>query len=163
MTTRFSYSFSLTQPKPKVHAYDYTEFLLTLPLHWKQIPNAEEGQFNFRSDELNATITVSCDFYAIPDDKQLRFAEKNLESRLAALERVASSAVVIQRTIKPHSGGAGLELSFVADVPGEYVYLYLGYVTSRKVLNFTLVCPPGWDAAAALFNELVPDFRPLLP
>ncbi|MET0349869.1 MAG: hypothetical protein ABW067_08785, partial [Rhizobacter sp.] len=70
---------------------------------------------------------------------------------------------VFQRTIRPHSSGDGLELSLAVNVPGECVYLFLGYVTSRKILNFGLVCRPGPEAAAALFNELVPNFRPLLP
>ncbi len=70
---------------------------------------------------------------------------------------------VAQRSIKPHSGGIGLEMSLAAEVPAEHVYIYLGYVTSRKILNFTLVCKPGKEAAAALFNEIVQDFRPRLP
>jgi hypothetical protein len=70
---------------------------------------------------------------------------------------------VLQKSIKPHSGGIGLELSFAAEVPNEHVNIYLGYVTSRKILNFTLVCQPGKEAAAALFNQLVPNFRPRLP
>lgn len=167
MTKLFSYSFALTPPappKPKLHDYDYSEFLLRLPLHWKQLPIAEDNTLNFHSDEVGAGITISADFYDIPTSKAQLLAEKSLSSRLDGLEQLAPGRVqVLQRSIKPHSEGVGLELSFAAEVPGEHVYIYLGYVTSRKILNFTLVCQPGKEAAAALFNEMVPNFRPRLP
>ena len=57
----------------------------------------------------------------------------------------------------------GLEMSFASEVEGEHVHLYLGYVTSRKLLNFSMVCQPGKHAAAELFNATVPGFRPRLP
>lgn len=163
MANIFSYSFSLTPPKPKLHEYAYGEFELSLPLHWKQIPNSEQYTVNFHSDELNAGITISADFYAIPEDKALLLAEKNVASRIEALEKTSAKLEVFHKTIKPHSGGVGLEMSLAAEVPGEYVYIYLGYVTSRKILNFTLVCKPNRQAASELFNEIVPNFRPLLP
>lgn len=167
MSKVFSYSFSLTPPappKPALHEYRYSEFLLALSPQWKQVPTADDNTVNFQSSELGAGITVSTDFYEIPDANAHALAEKNLSSRLEALERLAPGRVaVLQRTIKPHSGGIGLELAFAAEVPGEHVYLYLGYVTSRKILNFTLVCKPGKEAAAALYNQLVSSFRPRLP
>jgi hypothetical protein len=46
MSKLFSYSFSLTPPappKPKLHEYEYSEFLLALPPHWKQVPTAEDN------------------------------------------------------------------------------------------------------------------------
>ena len=167
MTKLFSYSFSLTPPvppKPKLHEYAYNEFLLALPLNWKQIPTTTDATLNFHSSELGAGITISADFYDIPESKAAALADQCLSSRLNAIEQLTPGRVqVLQRSVKPHSGGIGLELSFAAEVPGEHVYLYLGYVTSRKILNFTLVCKPGKEAAAALFNEIVVNFRPRLP
>ncbi|MGM9485868.1 hypothetical protein [Ideonella sp. YS5] len=167
MSKLFSFSFSLTPPatpKPKLHEYGYSEFFLALPAQWTQVPTAEDNTVNFHSAEQGAGITVSADFYEIPDAKAHALAEMNLSSRLEALEQATPSRVVVwQRSIKPHSGGAGLELSFAAEVPGEHIYIYLGYVTSRKILNFTLVCKPGKEAAAALFSQLVPNFQPRLP
>ena len=164
MSNLFSYSFSLSPPKVPLHEYAYSEFVLSLAADWKQIPNAEENTINFHSEAQSAGITVSADFYEIPEAKAQALAEKCLSSRLEALEKLTPGRVqTLQRTIKPHSGGVGLELSFVAEVPGEHVYIYLGYVTSRKILNFTLVCKPGKEAAAALFNELVRNVRPRLP
>ena len=167
MTKLFSYSFSLTPPAPpvpKLHEYAYSEFALSLPSHWRQVPTTTDNALNFHSQELSASITISADFYEIPEPKAQAIADHCLSSRLNALELVTPGRVqVVQRTVKPHSGGVGLELSLVAEVPGEHVYLYLGYVTPRKVLNFTLVCPPGGQAAAKLYNETVPNFRPRLP
>ena len=54
-------------------------------------------------------------------------------------------------------------LALAAEVEGGAVDLYLGYVTSRKILNFSMICPPGSHEAAALFNATVPGFRPRLP
>ena len=163
----FSYSFSLTPPalpKPMLVEYEYSEFLLALPSHWKQVPTVEDNTLSFYSAELGAGITISADIYEIPEGKAQALAEKNISSRLEALDRLTPGRVqTLQRSIKPHSGGIGLELSFAAEVLGEHVYIYLGYVTSRKILNFTLVCKPGKEAAAALFNETVPNFQPRLP
>jgi hypothetical protein len=167
MTKLFSYSISLTPPappKPELQEYAYSEFMLALPLHWKQLPTSTDNTFNFQSELIGAGITVSVDFYDIPESKAQAFAEKNLSSRLEALEQITPGQVqVLLRSIKPHSGGVGLELGFVAEVPNEHVYMYLGYVTSRKILNFTLVCRPGKEAAAALFNEIVPHFQLRFP
>lgn len=167
MTKLFSYSFSLTPPappKPALHEYAYNEFLLSLPLQWRQVPNPDDYLLNFQCDELGAAITISADFYEIPDAKAQALAEKIMTSRLDALNQLTPGQVqVLQQSIKPHSGGVGLELSFVAEVPDKHVYIYLGYVTSRKILNFTLVCRPGKEAAAALFNSLVVNFRPRFP
>jgi hypothetical protein len=91
-------------------------------------------------------------------------AEKCLASRAEALEKAGPGRVaLIQRSIKPHSGGVGLEMSLVAEIPGECVYLYLGYVTSRKVFNFTLVTPPNQVAAFGLYNKTMGNIRVQLP
>ncbi len=176
MPVLFSYSFSaapVASPapsvpaKPKLHAYDYGEFLLALSSDWTQIPTAERNTLNFNAPALSANIVVSLDFYDIPETKAQAVAEQNLAARLEAIEHVAPGRVqLLHRNIKPHSGGRGLELSLAAEIPGQHVYVYLGYVTSRKILNFTFVCRPGKSgrrAAAALFNEIVPNFRPQLP
>jgi hypothetical protein len=167
MSKLFNYSFSLTPPappKPRLHEYAYSEFAIFLSDQWRQTPSSQDNTFLFHSEELSASITISGDFYVIPEHKAQLMADKNLDSRQEGLEQLAPGRVVVrQRTIKPHSTGVGLELSFIAEVADDYIYMYLGYVTSRKILNFTLVCPPGGQAAAALYNELVGNFRARLP
>lgn len=160
----FSYSFSLTPAKPTLHEYQYNEFLLALAPHWKQIFTTEDSTLNFYSAELGAGITVSADFYDIPSEKALAIAEKSLSARLEAFEQLAPGQVrVLQQSVKPHSGGIGLEICLAIEVPNEHVTCYLGYITARKILNFTLVCKPGQEAAIQLFNEIAPNFRPRLP
>lgn len=153
---KFNYSFSLTSPTPpeeKLHPYDYNEFSLSLPGDWRQVPNAEERTFNWHSERDQAGITISADFYEVPEEKWNAVAEMNLESRHRALESISGGPVnVIARSIRPYSGGGGLELSYVAETP-ETMYLYLGYVTSRKVFNFTLTSAAGKAAACTLYNE----------
>jgi hypothetical protein len=167
MDMKVNYSFSFTQPappKPKLAEFSYSEFLLDLPSHWKQIPTPQDNSFQFSSDKDEASITVSADFYAIPDEKAALLADQCLSSRHNALEAQFPGQVeVLRRTVHPHSGGIGLELLYAADIPGRHTYFYLGYVTNRKILNFTLVCKPGREAAATLFNAILQNFRPKLP
>jgi hypothetical protein len=169
MTKILSYSFSLTPPpKPRqeeqLHEYSYSEFRLALGSEWRLVPTATEDSISFHSESAGAGITVSADLYDIPDAKAQAMAAKNIASRIEGLEAMNPGQVnVLRQSIEPHSGGVGLELTLAAELPGKYVYLFLGYVTSRKVLNFTMVCRPDRPAAAALFNKTIENFRPKLP
>lgn len=165
--TILKYSFSLTPPPPQPparHNHDYSEFWLDLAHKWRQLPTDEDNTLNFESTEDGAALIVSVEFLAIPDDKVQLFAEKVISSGTNAIQAACNGAAqVLQQSIKPHSSGIGLEVSYIAETDNDHVYLYLGYVTSRKVLNFSMVCQPGRQAAAALFNATVPGFRPRLP
>jgi len=162
--TLYKYSFSLTPAPEARHEYAYSEFMLELAARWRQVPVQDDDTLNFVSDEDGAAIIISADFYEIPDDKAQAIAEKCVASRIEALQSASSGTVqVLQQAIKPHSGGTGLEMSFIAEAEGEHVQLYLGYVTSRKILNFAMVCKPDRREAIALFNATVPGFRPRLP
>jgi hypothetical protein len=148
----------------KLIEYAYNEFLLELPEHWKQHPSEDANAFNWHSETERASITLSADFYQVPDSKAHALAEFCLEGRHDAMEALAAGQVtVLHRNIKPHSGGIGLEFSYAAQIP-EHTYIYLGYVTSRKVFNFGLTCGPDRSAAADLFNQIVgKGLRVLLP
>ncbi|HEY8879052.1 MAG TPA: hypothetical protein VIN03_15900 [Roseateles sp.] len=163
--TLLKYSFSLTPPPPPPrHEYAYSEFLLELEHKWRQLPTDEDNALHFQSDVDGAAIIVSADFYDMPDSKARLFAEKCISSRLDAIRSASAAPVqVLHESIEPHSGGVGLEMSFAAQAQGELVHLYLGYVTSRKILNFSMICQPDRHAAVALFNATVPGFRPRLP
>ena len=54
-------------------------------------------------------------------------------------------------------------MQYAAELPGQQSYLYMGYVSSRKVFNFTLDCEPDRDAAASLFNKIMANFRVMIP
>ncbi|MGQ3050884.1 MAG: hypothetical protein ACT6S0_03780 [Roseateles sp.] len=162
-----SYSFSLTAPRPQPaqwQSHAYSEFLLDLAPKWRQVATDDDNTLNFQSDEDGAVIIISVDFFDIPEDRAQALAEQCVDSRIEAI-RAASEAPlqVLLRDIKPRTGGGGLEMSFAAHAEGEHVHLYLGYVTARKVLNFSMVCQPGRHEAAVLFNATVPGFRPRLP
>lgn len=166
--TLLKYSFSLTPPPPPApqakHRYSYTEFLLDLLPRWRRLPTAGDDTLTFQSDDDGAALIISADFFDIPEDQAQAVAEKNLQSRLAVLEAAGPGRLqVLQQSINPHSGGVGLELTFAAEVEGGHVHLFLGYVTSRKILNFSMVCQSGRHEAAALFNATVTGFRPRLP
>jgi len=165
--TILKYSFPLTPPAqqpPVKHTYDGSEFLLDLLPKWRQVPTDEDRALNFQSDEDGAVIIISADFFDIPADQAQGIAEQCISSRIEAIQVASAKPVqVLKQSIKPHTGGVGLEMSFASEVEGEHVHLYLGYVTSRKILNFSMVCQPGKQEAVALFNATVPGFRPRLP
>ena len=157
---KVSYSFSLSPPAPpkpaeQLYPYEYNEFLLSLPEDWKQFPTPEERTFNWYSEKIQAGITVSADFFEVPEAKWSAFAQVNLDSRNQAFEKLTQGpATVVNRSVRPYSGGGGLELSYVAH-DSRTTYLYLGYVTSRKIFNFTLTCGPDRIAAVDLYNKIM--------
>jgi hypothetical protein len=159
---KFSYSFSIPSATPlppveKLYPFDYNEFTLSLTEDWRLIPTVEERTFNWYSEKEKAGITVSADFYEVPENKWAAFAEVNLNSRHKAFEGIADEALtVINRSIAPYSGGGGLELSYVAH-DAKTTYLYLGYVTSRKIFNFTLTYGTDRMAAIALYNKTMQE------
>lgn len=162
---KFSYSFSLPQKQPVEQVYEYSnsEFLLDLPAHWKEAPSTTDNTVNFTSNTHEAALIVSADFFEIPDSKAHLLADKCLSSRIDALEQLSPGQVnVLRRTITPHSGGVGLELSLAVETP-QHIHIYLGYVTSRKILNLTLIAKPDRHAAAELFNKIVACYKPKLP
>lgn len=168
---KISYTFNLTPPAPaqskpaeKLVEYSYSEFWLDLLPHWRQIPNPSDNTLTFVSDLDGSSIIVSADFYEIPEDKAVAIAQKCMQSRLEAHESQHPGQVeVLTQSIKPHSSGTALEMSFGADLARKHIAMYLGYVTSRKVLNFLMICEADRQPAALLFNQTIQNFRPKLP
>ncbi len=170
-TMTIDYAFPLPQAvtdnaaaPPPLTDYAYTEFVLSLPANWSQITTPQANSFNWFSEQVGASITISVDFYEVHDAMAVALAEKNLAAREDGLQRSAPKPVtVIERSIKPHSGGVGQEMIFAAEVKGECFYLYMGYVTPRKIFNFTLVSQAEQAQAFALFNALMGSLRVNLP
>ena len=159
---KISYSFKLGQPpqppaRPaeKIVEYSYNEFLLNLPDHWRQVRAPENNTLCWASEAANAAITVSFDFYAVPDEKAMDVAQFCVQQRRQALEKAAPGQVPpLRESVKPYSGGGALELAYAAQIPGS-TYMYLGYVSARKIFNFTLTSGADKLAAAELFNRIV--------
>ena len=147
----------------KIISHSYNEFVLDLPEHWKGVPANEPDTLSFRSDLEQAVITVSAEFYVIPADKMEAIAAHCADSRLKNLHEMRGEVNVLSRIIKPVATGEGLEVVFGAEVPGERIFLYVGYVTSHKVFNFTLACLPERNAAAALFDKVIPGLQVKMP
>lgn len=167
----YQYSVSLTAPPApqpqQSQSRAYSEFLLDLAPKWREVPTDEEDTLTFQSDDDGAVIIIAVDFFDIPDDQAQALAEQCVDSRIEAIRAASQAPVqVLLRDVRPRTGGPGLEMlemSFAAHAEGEPVHLYLGYVTARKILSFSMVCQPGRLEAAALFNATVPGFRPRLP
>jgi hypothetical protein len=162
MKINYSFSLSTAAPAPekapeKLVEYSYNEFFLDLPEHWRQIPTQEERTLNWHSAVENASVTISADFYEVPEEKASKFADVCVNGRHEAMESLAPGKVtVLQRSIRPYSGGGALEIAYAAQIPG-HTYLYLGYVSARKVFNFGLTCGPDKFAAADLYNKFMKE------
>lgn len=156
------YSFTYSQPYPgtpkaaeKLVDYPYSEFLVRLPEHWRQIPTSEDTQFNWRSETEKAEITISAHLAQVPEAKFQKGAEVALAARHHSMEELSNGRVeVLVQNIKPHSQGGALEITYAAQIP-DHTHMYLGYVTSRKLFNFGLTCGPDKFAAADLFNKFM--------
>lgn len=163
---RYRYSVSLNPPREPVatQGHVYSEFTLDLPPRWQAQPVSEDNTLAFHDGDADAALVVAVDFIDTPAEQLQALAEHALARRIAAMGAAGTAPVqVLQQQIRPHTSGAALELSFIAESPGEHLQLYLGYVTPRKLMHFGLLCPPDRADAVALFNATVPHFKPRLP
>ena len=163
----YRYSVSLTPPPsdPVTRRDDvYSEFVLDLPPAWQPQPAGEDNAVAFFEAAAGASLVASVDFIEGGVGDLQALGEEVIARRLAALAVATPGAWhTLQQQLRPHRSGAGLELSFAAELPGEQVALYLRYATPRKLLHFLMLCGPDRPAAVALFNATVPHFRPRLP
>lgn len=171
---KINYSFKMNPPAPapalaqrpkeRLAEYSYNEFWIDLPEHWRQVPVSHDRTVQFYSDVEGASITISVDFYEVSDEKVVRVAEKLLETHTETISTISDGkGSVLKRSIKPHSGGVGLEASIAADLENGSIFVYLGYVTTRKIFNLTLIAKADRMSAAALFNNTMANLRVKLP
>lgn len=163
----YRYSVSLTPPPAETvvkQAHVYSEFVLDLPPAWQAQAHADDNTVAFHEPAADAALIVSVDFIESGATDLQALATEVIARRLAALPAATPGPwQTLQQQVRPHRSGAGLELSFAAELPGEQVALYLGYATPRKLLHCLMLCGPDRAAAVALFNATVPHFKPRLP
>lgn len=158
----YRYTVSLTPATTRDSVY--SEFVLDLPPAWQAQPPEEDNTVAFHQPAADAALVVSVDFIASGADDLEALGEQVIAQRLAALAHATPGDwQTLQQQQRPHRSGAGIELSFAAELPGRQVALYLGYATPRKLLHFLMICGPDRPAALALFNATVPHFKPRLP
>ncbi|GAB3651134.1 hypothetical protein [Ramlibacter alkalitolerans] len=168
---QISYKFSVPAPTPPKESrsdgivrHTYNEFSLDLQDHWQSYPSPDPKTLNFYSDKTGAAIILSVQFFAVPDEKAEELANVCIDSRIEAHEQQFPGRVkVLTRSVRPHPGGIGWETSYSAEAEGHNLFIYVGYVTPRKVLNFQMVCNPGREEGAALFNQVMEGFRVKMP
>jgi len=164
----YRYTVSLTPPPPADAGeqldHVYSEFELALPPPWQPLPHDQDNAVAFRAPDDDAALVVSVDFIASGADDLHALASQVIRERLAALPTSGLGEwQPLQQQIRPHRSGAGLEMSFAAELPRERTALYLGYATPRKLLHFMMAAGPDRAAAIALFNATVLHFKPRLP
>ncbi|WP_019658715.1 hypothetical protein [Variovorax atrisoli] len=148
----------------QMHRYPYNEFMLELPDHWRQYANPDPAAVAFHSEELGASLIVSVQFLVIAQDKAEAVAANNLDARIAAHEKQYPGRVeTLRRTVQMHSAGNSLETSYVAEVQGEAMFLYVGHVTPRKIQSALMVTKPDRQAASAVFNATMRGYLPKTP
>jgi hypothetical protein len=143
------------------------EFRLTLPDDWQQweSQDLEPDTTAFYSNECGASVTLSTQFYQVSEDKMMGLAQAVLDARAAAhAEQFDDRIEYLQDSVHLHSSGTGLEMFYRAQVIPEKSFFYLGYVTTRKVLNLfvqTFECDP--EKADVVFGTVLGAFEPRLP
>jgi len=144
------------------HSYD--EFSLDLDGHWKVVPSVEAGTFTFRSEREGATIVVKLGLFSIAEDQGSKVAETNMNGQIAAYRQQCPGGVEVLRwMVRPHPNGKGTEMTYAVEVNAERLFLYFGYVSSRKLIGLLLICRPDREASARLFGQVVDGFRAKCP
>jgi len=91
-------------------------------------------------------------------------AELNLDRQIEVYrQQYPGRLEVLRRLIWLRSGSSDIEMTYAAEVEGEHLFLYFGYMTSRKLLGLLLICRPDRGAASRLFTETLGRFRARCP
>lgn len=148
----------------QMHRYPYNEFMLELPEHWRQYANPDPGAVAFHSEQLGASLIVSVQFFEISQDKAEAVAANNLDARIATHEEQFPGRVeTLRRSVQQHSAGKSLETSYVAEVEGEALFMYVGHVTPRKIQSALMVTKPDRQVASSIFNTTMQGYFPKTP
>ena len=168
---KLNYTFSVPPTAPfgemrpcRATRHSHEEFFIDLPDHWGATSSSNPSTFNFRSDEEDATLILELGFFTTVEERGHATAETNVNSQIEAYKQQCPGGVeVLRRLIRPHSSGNGTEMTYAVEVNEEHLFLYFGYLTSRKLVGLLLICGPEREASARLFSEVVGGFRAKSP
>ncbi|RSZ36892.1 MULTISPECIES: hypothetical protein [unclassified Variovorax] len=144
------------------HAHE--EFYIDLPLHWKALGNDDPDTLNFQSEAEDASIILSLRTFETLEESDLDAAERNVNAQIEFYSQTYPGRVeTLWRMARPHSGGVGAEMSYAVDADAQRIFLYLGYVTQRKLVNLLVIGGPDREKSKRLFFDAVSKFRAKSP
>jgi hypothetical protein len=153
--------------------WPHPEFRFRSLRNWEQRPTNDERRFEFFCPQTETTVKLSVDPYQVPTEKFERIANGVLElrkkSHRQALERAAKPGEKIElvydfESVRPHSTGAGYEVCFEGMQPGKSFFGYLGFVSTRKILNMMVDTRYSFaPGCRGMFREIAGSFAIALP
>jgi len=148
----------------KMVEYTYDEFWIDLPAHWQQNKDGRGDYIlNWSSAEDQASLTISAEFVDVPGQVELVMAQVLVAARKESLEKaIQRPLTVMHEGIKPNAQ-IGYNVAFSVDAGENQIVYYLGYISKRKILHFTLVSNKGREAAKKLYEQLANALRVKLP
>lgn len=148
----------------KLVEYTYDEFWIDLPSHWAMLKDGkDEYLLNWASEQDKASLTISAEFREIPLGTQSVVARMLIANRKESLEKGLGRPVkTMYESAKPNAQ-VGYNVGFGLDAGEDVIVHYAGYISTRKILHFTLMSSRGRDAGSILYQQLVDRLRVKLP
>lgn len=153
--------------------WSHPEFRFTSSRDWKHIETIDESQLQLFCPETQTALTLSMESYQVPPEKFEKLARFLLETRkksyIEGVQHLSGASADVQVTydyeiVRPHSSGDGYEIAYEALDHGRGFLGYLGYVTSRKVVNLFVDTRVSFAAGRRdMYREVLAGFAITLP
>lgn len=153
--------------------WEHPEFAFYLPGDWRQVPTVDEEQLELYSEQNESRITLSVIPMAIPEQRLPTWADQLLVLRrqahdawLVLPENVGKGRTIsiTNQKIAPLPDNKSIEVSHTGQYTGVSLFGFVGYVTTRKVVN--LFCETKISFApgrAGVFQTVASGFKITLP
>lgn len=149
------------------------EFRFHSARDWQQVPSDDVSRLQLFCPETHTVLTLSMDNQAVPAAAFESTAQRLLESRKKAyvdgVRRLLgpTAELDLQYTgerVLPHSSGAAYEVAYEALHAGHSFLGFLGYVTTRKIVNLFVDTRLAYVAGRrGMYQEVVSSFEVVLP
>jgi hypothetical protein len=153
--------------------WSHSEFQFASSRDWKHIETTDESQLQLFCPETQTAVTLSMEAYQVPPEKFEKLARFLLETRkksyIEGVKHLSGAATDVQvsydyEIARPHSSGDGYEIAYEALHHGRSFLGYLGYVTSRKVVNLFVDTRVSFAAGRRdMYREVLAGFAIALP
>lgn len=153
--------------------WSHAEFEFNSALEWQQAPTQEASRMVLVNQETGTTLTLSMDTFAIPAEKFEEVARQVVKIRQDAhrksVENVLKDGEPVQlvfgdERIAPHASGLAWEMSYAGSEAGKKVFMFLGYVTARKIVHlFVDTRLPLAAGEIDVFQDVLKGFHVTLP
>ncbi|WP_124384392.1 hypothetical protein [Ralstonia sp. SET104] len=153
--------------------WPHPEFRFRSSRDWEQVPGDDPTRLQLYCPETRTTITLSMDPYKVPPEKFEATARFLLETRKKAyvdgVRHLLGQDARIELSytnerVQSHSTGTGWEISYEGMGSGRSFFGFLGYVTSRKIVNLFVETPLSFTPGRReMYQEVIGGFEVTLP